>query len=637
MEELIYTNFKQSKPEHNSQDRSDYIKGEIPQSSEESADETTPKADPSLTDDDDDEDGNDVSEYDDSDDNLDDIETAPEEHFNEEAQVESLESMDDKITKEGEVGVQPTLRRSKRTKKTTRNLTVLATSNFEEIPQTISELKLRDDWDSWKEAINDELGSMKANNTWVAVNSVPEGRKSINSKWVFTVKDDGRNKARLVAKGCSQRPGFDYLETFAPVVRMESVRTILALANEFGWLIHQMDVKTAFLNGDLNETIFMMLPNDELCRSQVVRLQKSLYGLKQASRAWNKKFDDEVKKLGFTQLKSDCCVYRSSTKQLGMVLYVDDILIIGEKESNINWIKNQLGRLFQMKDMKEIKHFLGMDISRNFQKQTLEISQVGYTEKILKRFGMSECNPIGTPLDPNVQWRETADDELTTHPFKELLGCLQYLAITSRPDICAAVSALSKYQAAPSDLHWAGLKRILRYLQGTIETKIVYEKKRDHHIMLGYADADFANDKDNRKSVSGYALVVFGNLVAWSTKRQPTVSLSSTEAELISLCTAAKEGLWLTNLLNELSVANTSFMEDNIPCIRIAEEPRSHQRMKHLDLKYLFIRELIAEGKLQLRHISTNDQPADAFTKGLPKLQHRKLMNLLNVRIEGRC
>lgn len=162
---------------------------------------------------------------------------------------------------------------------------------------------------------------------------------------------------------------------------------------------------------------------------------------------------------------------------------------------------------------------------------------------------------------------------------------------------------------------------------------------REEEESTDYADTDFANDKDNRKSVSGHALTVFGNLVAWSTKRQPTVSLSSTEAELISLCTAVKEGLWLTNLLHELSVVNTSFtiMEDNIPCIRIAEEPRSHQRMQHLDLKYLFVRELIAEGKLHLKHINTNEQPADAFTKGLPRLQHRKLMNSLNVRIEGRC
>ena len=150
------------------------------------------------------------------------------------------------------------------------------------------------------------------------------------------MKDDGRYKARLVAKGCSQRPGFDYVETFAPVVKMDSVRTILSLANEFGYFVHQMDVKTAFLNGELEEQIFMQLPRDELGKSKIVQLQKSLYGLKQASRTWNKRFDDEIKKLGFVALKSDCCVYRSQIKGLILALYVDDILVVGKTLCNIN-------------------------------------------------------------------------------------------------------------------------------------------------------------------------------------------------------------------------------------------------------------------------------------------------------------
>lgn len=503
----------------------------------------------------------------------------------------------------------------------------------------MNDLQSRDDWESWREAIAEEFKSLEDNKTWKVVNLLPRDKKAIQSKWVFSIKDDGRYKARLVAKGCSQRPGFDYVETFAPVVKMESVRTILALANEFGYLVHQMDVKTAFLNGDLDEEIFMQLPKDELGCSKVVKLQKSLYGLKQASRSWNKRFNDEINRLGFVALKSDSCVYQSKDRGLTLVLYVDDILIIGKSISNVKGIKTELGRLFQMKDLQDVKHFLGMEIKRDFQRSRLEISQEQYVEKVLKRFGMSECKPIGTPLDPNARWIKAKADELTSQPFKELLGCVQYLAITSRPDICAAVSALSKHQAAPSDAHWTGLKRILRYLRGTTTTKLVYAKKRDTLVLAGYADADFANDTDDRKSVSGYAFQVYGNLVSWSTKRQQTVSLSSTEAELVSLCTAVKESLWLTNLLNELGVVNTSFtvMEDNIPCIQFAEEPRSHQRMKHLDLKFMFIRDLIRSNKVQLQHIRSEDQPADAFTKGLPRIQHRKLLNTLNVRIEERC
>lgn len=516
----------------------------------------------------------------------------------------------------------------------------IASATFDEdAPETVAELKKREDWENWKIAIDEELNSLHENKTWTVVNCLPRNQKAIHSKWVFSVKDDGRYKARLVAKGCSQRPGFDYQDTFAPVARMESVRTILSVANKNGLFIHQMDVKTAFLYGDLEETIFMKLPNDEIGNSQIVRLQKSLYGLKQASRSWNRKFDDEIKKLGFIPLKSDCCVYTSRAKDLILILYVDDILILGKQESQLNWIKSELGKLFQMKDLKEVKHFLGMDIHRDYQNQIMEISQAGYAEKILKRFGMSESKPVSTPLDPNVRWVKSNDDELTSHPFKELLGCLQYLALVSRPDISAAVNILSKYQASPSNAHWTGLKRILRYLRGTMNTKILFSNREHSNVLLGFADADFANDIDDRKSISGNSFLVFGNLVSWSTKRQQTVSLSSTEAELISLCQAAKEGLWLTNLLNELGIESSPFiiMEDNIPCINFTEEPRSHQRMKHLDLKFMFIRELVRSRKLKIEYISTVDQPADAFTKGLPAAQHRKLLNILNVRIEGKC
>lgn len=576
----------------------------------------------------------------------DDEQELPEPKGEEEA-VNHVETSEEEFTDAEEEDTdqqQPELRRGARERRVPQRFqpssAKMASAPFnEDVPETVAELKKREDWKNWKSAIDEELKSLHENKTWAVVNCLPSNQKAIHSKWVFSVKDDGRYKARLVAKGCSQRPGFDYQDTFAPVAKMESVRTILSLANENGLLIHQMDVKTAFLYGDLEETIFMKLPNDEIGNSQIVRLQKSLYGLKQASRSWNKKFNDEIRKLGFVPLKSDCCVYKSQAKGLILILYVDDILIVGKQLSQLNWIKSELGKLFQMKDLEEVSHFLGMDIHRDMQNQIMEISQAGYVEKILRRFGMFESNPVNTPLDPNVRWAKSNDDELTSHPFKELLGCLQYLALVSRPDICAAVSILSKYQASPSNAHWTGLKRILRYLRGTMHTKIVYSKRESANVLLGFADADFANDKDDRKSISGYSFLIFGNLVSWSTRRQQTVSLSSTEAELISLCQAAKEGLWLTNLLNELGVDNTSFiiMEDNIPCIKYTEEPRSHQRMKHLDLKYMFIRELVRNKKLKVEYISTVDQPADAFTKGLPVAQHRKLLNILNVRIVGRC
>lgn len=216
-------------------------------------------------------------------------------------------------------------------------------SEINPIPQTIEELKQRDDWEQWETALDSEMGSLMENQTWSIVDGdVP--KKPIQSKWVFNVKEDGRYKAWLVAKGCSQRPGFDYSETFSPVARMESVRTILSMANEMKLLIHQMDVKTAFLNGKLDEVIYMQLPKDEVGKGQTVLLQKSLYGLKQASRSWNKRFDTAITNLGFTQLKCDSCVYKNKQKGLILILYVDDLLIVGANLDEIDWIKSELGK-----------------------------------------------------------------------------------------------------------------------------------------------------------------------------------------------------------------------------------------------------------------------------------------------------
>lgn len=197
-----------------------------------------------------------------------------------------------------------------------------ATNFFDDIPQSVDMLKCRSDWKEWKTSINEELQSLNDNQTWTVVNQLPEGKKAIGSKWVFTIKSDNRYKARLVAKGCSQRPGFDYHETFAPVAKMSSIRVMLAFANQYKLYVDQMDVKTAFLYGHLQEEVYMHLPNDEFGQSKIVKLTKSLYGLKQAGRAWNQRFDEIMHKLGFDALKIDCCVYKAKNRQLCICYYL---------------------------------------------------------------------------------------------------------------------------------------------------------------------------------------------------------------------------------------------------------------------------------------------------------------------------
>lgn len=289
----------------------------------------------------------------------------------------------------------------------------------------------RDDWIDWKDAIIEEMKSLDDNQTWQIVDVIPKGQKTISSKWVFAVKDDGRFKARLVAKGCSQKPGFDYQETFAPVAKMPSIRVMLSMANEKKYLVHQMDVKTAFLYGDLAEEVYMRLPSDDFGGSKVVKLKKGLYGLKQAGRCWNKRFDMTMKSLGFTPLVSDCCIYRSNNYEMYIVLYVDDLLIIGKFLEEISKLKENLSLRFRMKDLNEVRYFLGLEIKRNLEAQTMEISQKKYVERVLEKFGMQDCNPVKTPMDINTQWEKNKQYHRTSIQSINWLFTIYIIVITS--------------------------------------------------------------------------------------------------------------------------------------------------------------------------------------------------------------
>lgn len=338
-----------------------------------------------------------------------------------------------------------------------------------------------------------------------------------------------------------------------------------------------------------------------------------------------------MSKLGFKRLASDSCLYISQERNLIIILYVDDILIFGETINQIKWIKVELTKNFQMKDLNEVNNFLGFDIKYNKEIGKMVISQESYVNKILDKFGMKDCKPVNTPMDPNLKWRKS--ENITDAPFKALLGCLQYLALVTRPDLTISVGLLSQFQSAPGEIHWTGLKRILRYLQGTKKMRLTYNRSTEPIPLIGYADADYANDEEGRKSNSGNVFMVFGNTVSWSSKRQQIVTLSSTEAELVSLCNAAKEGIWLSHLLSEIGINSNPFTiyEDNIPCIRIAEEPREHQRTKHVDVKYMYIRELIKNKKLRITYVSSDNQIADFFTKPLAKCKFDKFLNCLKM------
>lgn len=411
----------------------------------------------------------------------------------------------------------------------------------------------------WQEAVNEELRAHEKNDTWILI-SLPKCKKVISSTWVFKIKhspmdDNVRFKARLCARGFSQRAGIDFHETFAPVVRYDSVRILLALAAEMDLEIGQFDVKTAFLHGDIDEEIYMEVPKGITAKKGVVcKLNKSLYGLRQASRCWNVKFDSFLKKFNFVQSSADPCVYHSDfqSERAYLALYVDDGLILTSSQKLLDSILYHLKSTFEITEGKA-DYFVGLQIKRVRKDKIIIIHQQVYTETVLKRFQMFEAKPAATPIDThvNLTLAENSENEQNC-PFREAIGNLMFLAIVSRPDLAYAVGYVSRFLSRYSHEHWQAVKRILRYLKSTTRVGIVYRGNHNNFLLTGYSDSDYAGDLDTRRSTTGYLFCLSDGPITWCSQRQKVVALSTTESEFIAACAAAKEAIWLNRFLLDL-------------------------------------------------------------------------------------
>lgn len=521
----------------------------------------------------------------------------------------------------------------------------------EDVPVNIEEAKASDAWLKWKRAMQDEYESLVKNNTWCLVKK-PENKNIVDCKWIFKIKKDehgniDKYKARLVARGFTQVRNFDYSETYAPVTRLTTFRALMVMSNQFGLHVHHMDVKCAFLQGELEETIYMRQPigfeiesenKDEVCK-----LNKTIYGLKQSSRCWNNKFHDYmVNELQFKRVNADYCLYVKKTNEVlcFILIYVDDIILACNSLVEMENIKKRLMGKFEMKDLNEIKFFLGMRINYDLKNHKVELCQRQYLMNLLKRFGMENCKEIATPVECGLKLKVDKSVQPIDKPYRELVGCLMYAMLATRPDICSAVNYFSRFQNCAQEEHWSHLKRVLRYIRGTIGAKLVYERNTNDLCLVGYADSDWANDVNDRKSITGYVFKLFDSTISWATRKQTSVALSSTEAEFMAICEASKEAIWLKELVNGFEILNVNdvlIFEDNQGCMRIAENPVDHRLMKHVDAKYHFIRDLIKEGVIRIEYIRTDDQIADIMTKALQKGQFIKLRNGLNIIVEAVC
>ena len=471
--------------------------------------------------------------------------------------------------------------------------------------------------EEWKSAIHNELEAHKKFGTWVET-IMPKGKKAIDTKWIFTTKDNGTKKARLVARGFQEesKPG----ETlYSPVARISTVRMLLSLAQEKDWSVRQLDIPTAYLNGHVQSEIYIKAPKGLRTESKILKLQRPLYGIKEASKCWNLRFNTFAIKNGFERSKNDFCL--NTKKGTYMIIYVDDILITGE---NIQETVDMLKKEFCTKDFGEITDFLGIQVERTA--SHMKLFQKKMINKILTKFGMEECNGSKTPMETNFQ--DDGQEEIIKVPYRELVGSLLYISNATRPDITHSVSYLSQFLDKPNQKTWIAAKRVLRYLKETQNYGLIYKKKLNSKTLYAFSDADWAGNVSDRKSITGCVAYYFGNTVSWISRKQNSVSLSSTEAEYIAAATSTAEMVYLKGIAEDMDNGGKEspiIYIDNRGAIDLSKSYENSKRSKHIDIKYHFIKDMINKNIINVQHVKTEDNIADILTKSLSHIRFSKL------------
>ncbi|KAD6119214.1 hypothetical protein E3N88_10485 [Mikania micrantha] len=491
----------------------------------------------------------------------------------------------------------------------------------------------------WIEAMSKEVQALEQNKTW-SLTELPSGKKAIDSKWVYKIKykpngEIERYKARLVAKGFTQSEGIDYHETFAPVAKLVTMRTILAIAVKRNWHIHQLDVNNAFLHGDLDEEVYMKIPQGftKGHENKVCRLKKSIYGLKQASRNWYYKFTKTLLEFDFAQSKADYSlfIYNKGETFVAALIYVDDVILVGNDLELIKHTKKQLHEKFSIKDLGPLKYFLGIEVART--RKGLVLSQRKYTLDILQESGQLGCKPSAFPMEQNLKLSDGAEEErVDASMYRRLVGKLLYLQAT-RPDITYAVNLLSQFVADPRENHLNAVIRVLRYLKATPGQGILLPKEGDTRL-VAYSDADWLGCQTTRRSRTGYLLLLGGAPISWKSKKQSLVSRSSAEAEYRAMATAVCEVLWVRSLLTELNECqsgSTTVLCDNQAAKHIANNPVFHERTKHVEMDCYFVRERVESKEIEPVHISTKQQLADLLTKPIGAAHLKELLGKLGM------
>jgi len=511
-------------------------------------------------------------------------------------------------------------------------------------PHSLAKAKRHPDWPLWEKAISKELATLKSACTW-RLEEAPPRAIVIGSKWVFKAKKDAagnitRYKARLITQGFSQIGGVDYNNTYAPVAKLMSSRTIITMANHLGLILHQVDIKGAYLNGVLhdNEILYMKQPPGYAAPglgTRVLRLQKALYGLKQAGRRWYQTFTTFLSSLAFAQCSVNQAIYYKTNavacELTIVVVHIDNCTIAASMLCLVTDFKAGLSKHVEVTDLGELHRMLGIEVKHDQAANTIHLSQQAYINAILHRFNFADLKPLSTPMD--VQVKLTSEQApasaaefaaMRDIPYHEAVGALNWAALTTCPDISFTVSTVAHFASNPGPAHWEAIKQIFCYLAGSCDLWLSYGKTCA--ALISYTDADGSMAKD-RRAISGYAFLIDSGAMSWSSKQQEIISLSTTESEYVAAMHGLKEVLWLHSLLSEVfgpfKDPMTMFC-DNQSAIALTRDHQYHARTKHIDVRYHFIHWVIDQGVIQLIYCPTEDMVANVLTKALPspKVKH---------------
>jgi hypothetical protein len=510
----------------------------------------------------------------------------------------------------------------------------------------------------WRQSMEEEIETLRRMKTWELVD-LPPNRKAIKNKWAFKLKQNEKGevykfKSRLTACGYSQIENVDFEETYAAVGSRNTLRYMIALTASKGLHMRQIDFESAFLQGELKEEIYMQQPSGfSDGTNRVCRLRKSLYGLKQSSAVWYETISKFILSMGYEVSKVDPCLFLQNKSQelpSYIFLYVDDMLLISDSLHTLDKIVAEFQRQFSIKDLGKPKHILGIELIHTT--NGIWIGQKSFAMELVKTFLRHDARPISSPCTSYPEESYKTLDENHHKKYRSLVGGIQYLSQVTRPDLSFIGSLLGKFVSSPADVHWELAIRCLRYLKHTLDEGLFYQKDFDAHPdkdnydqLTFYSDSDYAGDPLERRSRSGVLSELSGTAIYWRSKQHQSISLSSCEAEYYAIVDNMKEAMNIRLLNWELfnrasfpgehiitELPTITLHVDNTSAMKTTKNASISDSMKHVQVRYHWIKEKVRLGDLHLQYVRTEENDADMFTKPLNGIKLRSLMRRIGMR-----